>query len=104
MDTHTDIVVVGAGLAGLTAAATASRGGATTLVLEAHRPGGRARVTERDGFTWNLGTTPSTATARARPCSPASGSSRPAVHRRSTATRAHSMEHSTDSPPGPARC
>jgi phytoene dehydrogenase-like protein len=55
MDTHTDIAVVGAGLAGLTAAATSSRGGATTLVLEAHQPGGRARTTERDGFVWNLG-------------------------------------------------
>jgi phytoene dehydrogenase-like protein len=55
MDIHTDIAVIGGGLAGLTAAATASRGGATTLVLEAHRPGGRARTTERDGFLWNLG-------------------------------------------------
>jgi phytoene dehydrogenase-like protein len=55
MDIHTDIAVIGGGLAGLTAAATASRGGATTLVLEAHRPGGRARTTGRDGFLWNLG-------------------------------------------------
>jgi len=55
MDTTTDIVVIGAGLAGLTAAATAARGGADVLVLEAHRPGGRARTTEREGFTWNLG-------------------------------------------------
>ena len=55
MDIHTDIAVIGGGLAGLTAAATATRGGATTLVLEAHRPGGRARTTERDGFLWNLG-------------------------------------------------
>jgi phytoene dehydrogenase-like protein len=54
MDLHTDIAVVGGGLGGLTAAATASRGGATTLVLEAHLPGGRARTTERDGFVWNL--------------------------------------------------
>jgi phytoene dehydrogenase-like protein len=55
MDIHTDIAVIGGGLAGLTAAATTSRGGATTLVLEAHRPGGRARTTDRDGFLWNLG-------------------------------------------------
>jgi len=55
MDIHTDIAVIGGGLAGLTAAATATRGGATTLVLEAHQPGGRARTTERDGFLWNLG-------------------------------------------------
>jgi phytoene dehydrogenase-like protein len=55
MDIHTDILVIGGGLAGLTAAATATRGGATALVLEAHQPGGRARTTERDGFLWNLG-------------------------------------------------
>ena len=39
MDIHTDIAVIGGGLAGLTAAATVARGGAATLVLEAHRPG-----------------------------------------------------------------
>jgi phytoene dehydrogenase-like protein len=50
-----DVVVIGAGLAGLTAAATASAQGASVLVLEAHQPGGRARVTERDGFTFNFG-------------------------------------------------
>jgi len=55
MDNQFDVVVVGAGIAGLTAAATASAGGARTLVLEAHRPGGRARTTEREGFTLNLG-------------------------------------------------
>lgn len=47
--------MVGAGIAGLTAAATSAAGGASTLVLEAHRPGGRARTTEREGFTLNLG-------------------------------------------------
>jgi phytoene dehydrogenase-like protein len=55
MDTHTDIVVVGAGLAGLSAAATAAAGGARVVVLEAHRSGGRARTTARRGFVWNLG-------------------------------------------------
>ncbi len=55
MDNQFDVVVIGAGLAGLTAAATSVRGGARTLVLEAHRPGGRARTTQRDGFTLNLG-------------------------------------------------
>ena len=49
MDNEFDVVVAGAGLAGLAAAATAARGGARTLVLEAHRPGGRARTTERGG-------------------------------------------------------
>jgi glycine/D-amino acid oxidase-like deaminating enzyme len=51
-----DVLVIGAGLAGLTAAATAERAGAgRVLVLEGQEPGGRARVTERDGFTFNLG-------------------------------------------------
>lgn len=55
MTTTKDVVVIGAGLAGLTAAATASAEGASVLVLEAHNPGGRARVTTRDGFTFNHG-------------------------------------------------
>jgi phytoene dehydrogenase-like protein len=50
-----DVVVIGAGLAGLAAGATASRAGAATLVLDAHRPGGRARVTECAGFVFNRG-------------------------------------------------
>jgi phytoene dehydrogenase-like protein len=50
-----DVIVIGAGLAGLAAGATATKAGSTTLVLEAHLPGGRARVTERDGFVFNRG-------------------------------------------------
>ena len=53
--TTKDVLVIGGGLAGLTAAATASAAGASVLVLEARRPGGRARTTERDGFTFNHG-------------------------------------------------
>ena len=53
--TTRDVLVIGGGLAGLTAAATASADGASVLVVEAHNPGGRARVTERDGFTFNHG-------------------------------------------------
>ena len=53
--TSTDVVVIGAGLAGLTAAVTAQAAGASVVVLEGQEPGGRARVTERDGFTFNLG-------------------------------------------------
>ncbi len=55
MRTDSDVIVVGAGLAGLAAAKTARREGASVLVLEAHRPGGRARCTQRDGFTFNMG-------------------------------------------------
>lgn len=53
--TTTDVVVIGAGLAGLTAAATAKAAGASVLVLEGQTPGGRARVTQKDGFTFNFG-------------------------------------------------
>lgn len=49
------MVVIGGGLAGLTAGATAAAGGASTVVLEAHEPGGRARVVEREGFRLNMG-------------------------------------------------
>ncbi|MCK6547787.1 FAD-dependent oxidoreductase [Myxococcota bacterium] len=49
-------IVVGAGLAGLTAAAYLARAGVPTLVLErASVAGGRARTEERDGFSLNLG-------------------------------------------------
>lgn len=50
-----DVIVIGSGIAGLAAGATAARGGASTVVLEAHQPGGRARTTERDGFVFNHG-------------------------------------------------
>jgi len=55
MRTDFDVIVVGGGLAGLAAGATAAMGGASTVVLEAHQPGGRARVTERSGFVFNNG-------------------------------------------------
>ncbi|GAC1594337.1 MAG: FAD-dependent oxidoreductase [Acidimicrobiales bacterium] len=55
MNNQWDVVVVGAGLAGLTAGATASAGGASTLVVEGHGPGGRARTVDRDGFIFNMG-------------------------------------------------
>jgi phytoene dehydrogenase-like protein len=47
--------VIGAGLAGLAAGAAATRAGSRTLVLDAHVPGGRARVTETEGFVFNRG-------------------------------------------------
>jgi phytoene dehydrogenase-like protein len=50
-----DVVVIGAGLAGLAAGATATGAGSATLVLDAHLPGGRARISQRDGFVFNRG-------------------------------------------------
>jgi phytoene dehydrogenase-like protein len=50
-----DLVGVGAGLAGLTAAATAARRGARVVVLDSTVPGGRARTDARDGFLFNRG-------------------------------------------------
>ncbi len=55
MEPDWDVIVVGAGLAGLAAATTAAREGARVVVLEAHQPGGRARTVEREGFTLNMG-------------------------------------------------
>ena len=50
-----DVAVIGGGLAGLTAAATAARAGATVAVVDARSVGGRARSVERDGFVLNEG-------------------------------------------------
>lgn len=51
-----DVVVVGAGLAGLSAAVTAARAGASVTLFDAGRPGGRARTTVVDpGVVFNAG-------------------------------------------------
>jgi phytoene dehydrogenase-like protein len=55
MDEIYDVVVVGAGLAGLAAAGVAAGAGARVVVLEAHQPGGRAASAERDGYRLNQG-------------------------------------------------
>ncbi len=44
MPTAVDVVIIGGGLAGLTAGAVSARSGARTLVLDAHAGGGRAAV------------------------------------------------------------
>ncbi len=50
------VVVVGAGLAGLTAAVTAARAGASVVLVDAARPGGRARTsTAGPGVVLNAG-------------------------------------------------
>ena len=55
-DAPRSVVVVGAGLAGLTAAAVAAERGADVTVLEAREhPGGRARTANVDGFLFNQG-------------------------------------------------
>src|SRR5918994_6237441 len=55
MERHWDVVVVGGGLAGLAAAATVAGTGASVLVLDAHRLGGRALTDEVDGYRFNRG-------------------------------------------------
>ena len=55
MERHWDVIVVGAGLAGLTAAATAAGSGASVLVLDGQHPGGRATTDEVNGYRLNRG-------------------------------------------------
>ena len=55
MDERFDVVVVGAGLAGLTAGATAAGAGLSTLVLDSHHAGGRASTDERGRYRFNRG-------------------------------------------------
>ncbi|MCU1396819.1 MAG: Dehydrogenase [Ilumatobacteraceae bacterium] len=50
-----DIVVVGAGIAGLVAAVTAAEGGARVVLVESNSPGGRAKTVEREGYRYNVG-------------------------------------------------
>jgi len=53
--TTADVVVVGGGLAGLAAAATAAGDGRRVVLLDAHPFGGRARTEERNGYVFNRG-------------------------------------------------
>jgi phytoene dehydrogenase-like protein len=56
MEANGRVAVVGAGLAGLTAAAVAARAGAqVTLFEQAREAGGRAQTLERDGVLLNIG-------------------------------------------------
>jgi phytoene dehydrogenase-like protein len=55
MNERYDVVVVGAGLAGLAAGATAAAAGASTLILDGHQPGGRATTDERGRYHFNRG-------------------------------------------------
>src|SRR5271163_1204884 len=55
MEDSVDVVVVGGGIAGLTAAVEAARAGSSVRLVEAHQPGGRAQSDMRRGFTFNRG-------------------------------------------------
>jgi len=50
-----DVAIVGAGLAGLTAAATVAGNGRSVVVLDGQQPGGRARTDVVRGFRFNRG-------------------------------------------------
>jgi phytoene dehydrogenase-like protein len=54
-DVATDVVVIGAGVAGLTAARLARAAGLDVLVVDGHGPGGRGATDERGGFALNRG-------------------------------------------------
>jgi phytoene dehydrogenase-like protein len=55
MDERYDVVVIGAGLAGLAAGATAAGAGVSTLILDGHPAGGRATTDERGRYRFNRG-------------------------------------------------
>jgi phytoene dehydrogenase-like protein len=55
MDERVDVVVVGAGLAGLAAGATAAGSGLSTVILDGHPAGGRATTDERGRYRFNRG-------------------------------------------------
>lgn len=56
MDKHFDVIIVGAGLAGLSAAKELREAGKSFLILEAHkRPGGKVLSEESDGRSFETG-------------------------------------------------
>lgn len=55
MRTEWDVIVIGAGLAGLTAGATVVAAGADAIVVEAHQVGGRARTVAKGPYVFNMG-------------------------------------------------
>ncbi|HEY3484427.1 MAG TPA: NAD(P)-binding protein, partial [Ilumatobacteraceae bacterium] len=55
MTERVDVLVVGAGLAGLAAGATAARSGCDVMIVDSRVAGGRARSARRDGYVLNEG-------------------------------------------------
>ncbi len=55
VDNRSDVVVVGAGLAGIAAARLLQRRGRSVVVIDGASPGGRASTDERAGFLFNRG-------------------------------------------------
>ena len=55
MTERVDVMVVGAGLAGLAAGAIAARSGCDVLIMDSRVAGGRARCVQRDGYVLNEG-------------------------------------------------
>ena len=56
--THYDVIVVGAGLGGLTTAAMLTKKGVNVLLIEQHRmPGGCCTSIRREGVSMDVGTT-----------------------------------------------
>jgi phytoene desaturase len=56
VDNNKNIVVIGAGFAGMSAACVLAKAGFKVTILEKNdQPGGRARVWKKDGFTFDMG-------------------------------------------------
>lgn len=94
MERH-DVAVIGGGLAGWAAAATAARAGSTVVVVDRDGVGGRAATDRVGRFLFNRGRTRCTTAARERPSFAHSGSSPGVVGHRSAAGTPRGRSSST---------